>query len=173
MSIAYIFILTIIAYTIQSIAGFGSAIFAIPLISLAIDKSLVLPAFYCLSLFQCAIIVFRDKDQIVKSEFIAMLVAAALAIPVGIYTGKVADERSIKIAVGIFIVTNSIFGIYRMIGKREKATKNGATKLPIRYALPFLSGFLQTIYGIGGPLIALYMESVTIEKKRFSCTGFA
>lgn len=156
--------MTIISYTIQSIVGFGSALFAIPVISLFINKSFVLPAFYTMSLFQCFVIVCKDKKYIMAREFLLMLFISVLAIPVGMLTGKFVDENIIRILIGIFIILTSFMGLYKILNVEKQLELNNNK---FKIFLPFLSGFLQTIYGIGGPLIALYMESITEDKNKF------
>ncbi len=163
----YLFIITLIAYTIQSIAGFGCAIFAIPLISLVMDKELILPAFCSLSVLQTFTIVLKDKKHIMKKEFIIMLGLAILAIPIAMFTGEIVDKKIINITIGLYITANSIYGLVTMLTKTKTRKPKSKLRKKLTYALPLLSGFLQTIYGVGGPLIATYMESVTTDKKKF------
>lgn len=164
MIITFLFIITFIGFLIQSIAGFGSSIFAIPISAFVITKSEVLPAFIILSAMQSIIITIQDRKYILKKDFIIMISLALIGMMIGISINNILDEKIINYIIGSYIIINSSINLYKTF--KNKYYKNKKYSY-LNKILPIFSGLLQTIYGIGGPLIASYMDSITNEKRTY------
>lgn len=165
MVIGYLFFITFIGFLIQSISGFGSAVFALPLSVLVVQRIDVLPVFYILSIMQSITIVYQDRKYILKKQFLLMISLAIIGIALGIFIGNALNEKILNYIIGVFIIVNSAMNLYATIkNKKSKEISNYGHQYKI---LPLFSGFLQATYGIGGPLIATYMNSVTEIKKSY------
>lgn len=165
MIISYLFFITFIGFLIQSISGFGSAVFALPLSALVVQRIDILPVFYILSIMQSITIAYKDRNYILKKQFLQMISFAIIGIVLGIFIGDTLNEKVLNYIIGIFIIINSLVNLHSTIkDKKSKKISNYGHQYKI---LPLFSGFLQATYGIGGPLIATYMNSVTEVKKSY------
>lgn len=159
----YIFVVVFVGYTIQTISGFGAIIFALPLCLIFVDRLEVLPVFLIMSVFQSFAVAYRDRKHILKKEFIIMFALAMLGMPLGMLMGDYLPVNIANIALGCFIIINSVFSLYATFKKKQASI----VKRFYRRLYPFFSGFLQAAYGVGGPLIGTYMDKLTHEKKTY------
>ena len=160
----FLFIIVFIGYTIQTISGFGSMIFALPLSLMVVDRLEILPVFLLLSIFQSFAVAYKGREFIIKKEFYIMLLLGIAGLPLGILIGDLIPLLLMNLLLGIFIIINSLHSLIKIIRKQDETDL-----LLARYhrIYPFLGGFMQAAYGVGGPLIATYMDKVTDDKKTY------
>lgn len=161
----YLFVIVFIGYTIQTISGFGAIIFALPLSLFVVERLEILPVFLIMSVFQSLAVAFRDREYLMKKEFFIMFGLAMLGMPVGIFLGDLIPNEIMNICLGVFIIVNSVYSI-RLIQKGQDG-EGGLMMRSYHRSYPFLSGFMQAAYGVGGPLIGTYMDKVTHNKKTY------
>lgn len=160
----YLFAIVFVGYTIQTISGFGAIIFALPLSLFVVDRLEVLPVFLIMSVFQSMAVAYRDRAFINKKEFTIMFILAMIGMPIGILIGDYIPVNVMNVVLGIFIIINSAISLYKTL----KEDGNQSILLQTYHrAYPFLSGFMQAAYGVGGPLIGTYMDKVTHDKKTY------
>lgn len=161
--IVYLLAIVMLGFMIQSISGFGSIIFSLPLALYFIDASLFVPVALVFSILQSGYIAFTDWRYIDGKNFLIMIVLAGIGAPIGLYLASIMDEQVMKYALGLFICINSITHIVKMMkGSDINQKLKGHT-----YLYPMLSGLMQAAYGVGGPMIGAYMSKVTNEKKTY------
>ncbi|MCT4632667.1 MAG: sulfite exporter TauE/SafE family protein [Firmicutes bacterium] len=163
--IAFVFFAVFVGYTIQSISGFGAVIFALPLSLIVLDRMEILPVFLMMSTIQSFMVAYRDKKYIMFKEYIIMFFLASLGMPIGIYITELVDPNIMNILLGAFIIINSGMNLYKTIKKKDLDTE--LLVRPQHRIYPILSGVLQSAYGIGGPLISMYMDKVTHDKRTY------
>lgn len=159
----FLFVVVFIGYTIQTISGFGAIIFALPLSMLFVDRLEVLPVFLVMSVFQSLAVAYKDREYIVLKEFVVMFLLAMVGMPIGILAGDYLSVNVANVVLAIFIIANSFYSLYTTF----KSSEPNLEKRFYHTAYPFLSGFLQSAYGVGGPLIGTYMDKLTHEKKTY------
>lgn len=163
--IVFVFFAVFVGYTIQSISGFGAIIFALPLSLIVLERMEILPVFLMMSTIQSFMVAYRDRKYIMVKEYVIMFLLASLGMPVGIYVTEVVNPNVMNVLLGSFIIINSGLNLYK-----NMKNKNRDTELEIRPKhrfYPVLSGVLQSAYGIGGPLISMYMDKVTHDKRTY------
>ncbi len=166
MDIYVMFLLAIIVFIgfwIQTVSGFGAMIFTIPLSMLLIDKSLYLPVGLSMAVLQSIAVVYKDREHILKKDFIILLSLAAIGAPVGLLLGDAIDEKLMNIFLGLFIMGNSGYSLYIILRKIHVDQE----MKKYHFSYPVLSGFLQAAYGVGGPLIGTYMDKLTHHKRTY------
>jgi len=161
----YLFVIVFIGYTIQTISGFGAIIFALPLSLFVVDRLEILPVFLIMSVFQSLAVAYKEREHLIKKEFAIMFVLAMIGMPVGILMGDLIPREIMNVLLGAFIIINSIYSI-RMLKLGSDQHPSEMMKFHHR-TYPFLSGFMQAAYGVGGPLIGTYMDKVTHDKKTY------
>jgi len=166
MDISIMFLLSLIVFIgfwIQTVSGFGAMIFTIPLTMLLIDRSLYLPVGLLMAVLQSIAVVYKDKEHILKKDFLILLALAGIGAPVGLLLGDAIDSKLMNIFLGLFIIGNSGYSLYIVLRKIHVDEK--MKKYHLTY--PVLSGFLQAAYGVGGPLIGTYMNKLTHHKRTY------
>lgn len=158
-----LFIFTFCGYTIQTVTGFGAVIFALPLCMLFVNRLDVLPVFLMMSIYQSLSVAYKDKDFIDKIGFVKMFALAISGMIVGMMLGNIIPERQLNILLGIFIILNSLYSLYLLYSKKQ----NNKVLRPYHYTYTILSGMMQSAYGMGGPLISMYMDKVTSNKNTY------
>ncbi len=150
-------------FWIQTISGFGSMVFMLPLAILLIDKSLFLPVSLAMAVFQSTVIAYKDRQYIIKKDFLILLTQAGIGAPFGIFLKDYVSSQTMNYSLGVFILINSISGLYFLI----KKSKSVSTLKCYHHSYPFFSGLLQAAYGVGGPILAAYLNKKTTHKRIF------
>lgn len=159
----FLFVIVFIGYTIQTISGFGAVIFALPLSLFVVDRLEILPVFLLMSVFQSFAVAYKDREFIIKKEFYIMFALAMAGLPMGILIGDIVPIIFINIILGVFIIINSLHSLIRIIKKQD-----GDQVLAKYHRIyPFISGFIQAAYGVGGPIIGTYMDKLTDDKRTY------
>lgn len=161
--ILYLFIIIVCGFSIQTVSGFGSAVFSIPLALMVVNKSAVLPAFYILSALQSLTIVLSDYQYVNLKLFLRMIGFAIIGVSLAFVINQFSDVSSIERLIGIYIFLNSALSIYNLVYKTDGMPKPSV----IDNIFPVLSGMLQAIFGIGGPFIAMYMNRQEMDKRQY------
>lgn len=140
-------------------------IFAVPLCIIFVDREMILPVFLCISVIQSAIVAFNDRKYLDLKQFLKMLGLAIIGIPLGLSIGNFLPGNLLNFLFGIFIVLNSGYNLYKLL--KPKITEPDNKLKSIHYTYPILSGFMQSAYGFGGPLICLYMNKITTNRYKY------
>jgi uncharacterized protein len=159
---AYSALVVFVAYLIRGIAGFGSGLIAVPLLSLVAPVAAVVPLVVTLDYVGSA------SQGIKNAERIAWRVQALL-IPfmlVGIALGLVLLQATTPVlltrALGVFVIT---FALYQWLpfpalsGSRILAAGGGV-----------LGGLVGTLFGTGGPFYVVYLRLRDLDKAVFRAT---
>ena len=117
MELAAIVLVCAFAALVQATVGFGFAVVFTPLLSLfmsardAITLSLLLSMALSLSLY------LGDRPRASFRTVLPMFVAATVVTPLGIYALVVANERALRIGIGVAVLL-SVFGT--MLARRPE-----------------------------------------------------
>lgn len=159
----YLFVFTFCGYTIQTVTGFGAVIFALPLCMLFVDRLDVLPVFLMMSIYQSLNIAYKDRKFIDLIGFAKMFALAICGMIIGMMLGNIVPEHLLNIILGIFIIFNSLYSLYLLYSNKQ----NSKVLKSYHYTYPIISGMMQSSYGMGGPLISMYMDKVTNNKNTY------
>lgn len=139
-------------YVAFGISGFGSTIIIVPILAHFLPLKFIVPLLVLLDL--CAIIIMRanrgmkarDMNEI-KSMLPLMLIGMAL----GTYLLKVAPERWLMFALGIFVAGYAFITLLR---NKPMGTISQWWRTPI----VILGGIASSLFGTGGPVYAIYVS---------------
>ncbi|MBN1123072.1 MAG: sulfite exporter TauE/SafE family protein [Anaerolineae bacterium] len=133
----------------QSVAGFGLALVAMPLLVNLIGLEVAAPFIAVISLFiQIPVLIRYRKDLDLRSTG-RLTAAMMLAIPIGVIGLKRLDEN---IMLGILGIVVTGYAIYALVTPRlpELKSPNWA------YPFGFVGGLLSGAYSTGGPPLVIY-----------------
>lgn len=137
---------------VQSLMGFGGALFAMPLLVLLIGITTASPAFAVLALLATLLNTIRWRAHIVPRTLVQLAVPALIGIPLGVYALAHVDPEIVTRLLGALVV---LFAGYNLIGRRLPPLRHTGWT----YAAGFASGVLSGAYNTGGPPVVVYASA--------------
>jgi hypothetical protein len=157
------------AIFISATFGFGDALINMPLLTLLLGSADTAPLVACLSMLNSGIIFFYDRGAADKQRLLPLLFSALLAMPLGFYVARMADEQVVKMILGGLIVA---FAIYNLFIKQMLAVismpRAGFDPKVIIFGT--ISGLFGGAYNISGPPVVLYGTLCAWSPLTFSAT---
>lgn len=92
------------ASLVQSVAGFGLALFAVPLLSFAIDPKMAVVVVGTVGIVASTSLAVRELEHCDRPTAKRMILGAALGSPVGIVLLEAAPEQALRLALSAFII---------------------------------------------------------------------
>jgi uncharacterized membrane protein YfcA len=157
------FIIAFLTIIIGTVAGFGTSTVFLPLALFFMDfkTALVLVAISHVSGNIGAVTFFRHGLD--KRIILLFGVSGVILTIVGAYFVTYIPQDSLQIFLGIFLLIFSIYSLFKPDFKVKAGNKNTIIGGSI-------SGFLQGLMGIGGPLRGAFLISYGLEKYKYIAT---
>ncbi|MEM7407685.1 MAG: sulfite exporter TauE/SafE family protein [Pseudomonadota bacterium] len=154
--IGYSAIVVIAAYVVRGVAGFGSALVAVPLLVLALPPVHVVPVVIALDLMGSAGQAWAGRRVIDWRVLIPLAPFTLLGIGGALVLFSYLDAATLALALGAFV---ACFAVYQLL----PAPPIRATALA---AVPYgaLGGLVGTLFGTGGPFYMMYLGLRGLEK---------
>lgn len=159
---AYSGLVLLLAYIVRGIAGFGSGLIAVPLLSLVFPVTTVVPIVVSLDYVGSASQGIKNLEQIAWREQLVLIPFMLLGIGLGLFVLGAVPAAVLPKALGGFVI---IYAIYQMLplpalrGSRLVASGCG-----------LLGGLIGTLFGTGGPFYAIYFNLRALQKSVFRAT---
>lgn len=153
----------VIAYLVRGIAGFGSGMIAVPLLTLAFPLSMAVPLVVFLDYVASAAQGVANRRDIRWREIFALLPFSLIGVACALFFLRNVDLLWLTRALGLFII---VFAIYTLSGYTPKpgAARGWA-------ALAGASGgLIGTLFGTGGPFYVTYFKVRDLDKQAFRAT---
>ncbi|MCH9673707.1 MAG: sulfite exporter TauE/SafE family protein [Gammaproteobacteria bacterium] len=147
------------AYLLRGIAGFGSALVAIPLLSLNYSLTLIVPLIVLLDYIGSLGQGFQARQNIVWSDILPLLPFTLLGAATALYLFELLAPQTLSRLLGGFVI---VFAVYQLLptpqirGSRISALPYG-----------FLGGLMGTLFGTGGPFYVIYLTMRGLGKEAF------
>ncbi len=156
------------AYAVRGTAGFGGQTVAVPLLTLLMPITIVVPAVTVLTVVSSVVHWLQDWSKIAWREIARLMPFTLLGVLIGLYLFDRFDSRTLTRALGIFVMLYACFALM-------SASRPVAAPLRLMRRLgPVLSataGAIGTVFGGGaGPLYVIYLNSLRLEKDCFRVT---
>lgn len=156
------------AYAVRGTAGFGGQTVAVPLLTLLMPITIVVPAVTVLTVVSSVVHWLQDWSKIAWREIARLMPFTLLGVLIGLYLFDRFDPRTLTRALGIFVMLYACFALM-------SASRPVAAPLRLMRRLgPVLSataGAIGTVFGGGaGPLYVIYLNSLRLEKDCFRVT---
>ena len=155
-------VIVFLAYTVRGIAGFGSALIAVPLLAFMFPVQIVVPVVVFLDYIGSASQGLQNRQLIAWREQLPLIPFTFVGVGVGLYLFSTLDPASLAKALGGFVI---IYAIYQLLplpdlrGPRAMAAPCG-----------FAGGLLGALFGTGGPFYVIYLGLRNLEKGAFRAT---
>ncbi|MCX7711885.1 MAG: sulfite exporter TauE/SafE family protein [Clostridia bacterium] len=162
MILICLFLITVLAYGVKAITGFGNTLVMASLFSFAVPNRLTTPIDLIFSLPTNAYMVCRERKSIkLKLILPISILLVAGAIP-GTLILKGGNDCGLKAFLGIVIIGIGMEMLLRRPSQHLKTKSNPVLLMTIG----IISGALAGMYGIGAPLVA-YINRTTANHSEF------
>lgn len=151
-----------LAYLVRGIAGFGSGLIAVPLLTLVAPVPLVVPLVVSLDYIGSASQGLKNRDHIAWKEQLALIPFMLVGIVAGLFVLQAIPTSILARGLGGFIV---LYAIYQLLPvpalqrSRLFAAVCGC-----------LGGMVGTLFGTGGPFYVMYLKLREVDKSVFRAT---
>lgn len=156
-------IIFLLAGFIQGTTGFGSALVAIPLLSLVIDIKDAVPLCILNSLVITSYLSFKMRKHLDAKKVLPLCVAAVPGIIIGSSVLKHANSALIQICLGILLIA---YSLYSLISKPAPRKLHSFWA----YIAGFLSGAIGAVFSAGGPPTIIYTALNNWKKDAIKAT---
>ena len=151
----------------QSLTGFGSALVAVPLLSLYVDAKLAVVISTFLSTTVSAPLVFEVRRQVRLAKVAPLAIGSVVGVPVGILILRDVDAGVLKILVAAVVILASA-----LLFLAPRLTLGGRNTLS-SLVTGALSGLLRASTSMTGPPVVLYTLSHEKGIEEFRSTVLA
>ena len=159
---AYSAAVLFLAYLVRGIAGFGSGLIAVPLLTLVSPVTSVVPVVVALDYVGSASQSVRNLRDIAWREQVVLVPFMLIGIIGGLYLITELPTWVLAKTLGVFVIS---FGIYQLLPARPARS----SRLAAIYC-GILGGLIGTLFGTGGPLYAIYLNLRGLDKSAFRAT---
>ncbi len=159
---AYSALVILLAYVVRGIAGFGSGLIAVPLLSVMAPVPMVVPVVVSLDYVSSGAQSVRNLGRVVWREQLTLLPFSLIGIALGLVVMRGASTTVLSRALGGFVI---VYAVYQLLplpplhGSRLSAIACG-----------LLGGLVGTLFGTGGPFYAIYFNVRGLDKAEFRAT---
>ena len=150
------------AYLIRGVAGFGSALIAVPLLALTLPLTIVVPLVVFLDYLGSASQGMNNRECIQWKEIWPLLPFSVIGVAISLYIMDSVKPEMLSVALGGFII---LFAIYQLL-----PMKRGQARRVISVPSGFFGGFVGTLFGTGGPFYVIYLNLRHLDKNSFRAT---
>jgi uncharacterized membrane protein YfcA len=151
-----------VAYLVRGIAGFGSGLIAVPLLTLVAPVTSVVPLVACLDYIGSASQGLKNREQIVWREQLILLPFMVVGIGVGLILLRNVSTGLLAKALGGFVIAYALYQFVSLPAWR-------ASRIAATYC-GFLGGLMGTLFNSGGPFYVMYFSMRALDKQVFRAT---
>jgi hypothetical protein len=152
-----------LAYLVRGVAGFGSGLIAVPMLSLMLPLSLVVPLMVLLDYMASLSHGLSNRSEIRWKEILPLIPFSILGVLIALFFMSRSDAMLLTRALGVFVI---LFALFTLSGYTPKS---GAAKAWGIFA-GFSGGLIGTLFGTGGPFYVTYFKARGLHKAAFRTT---
>jgi len=161
-SLLYSGLVLLLAYFVRGMAGFGSGLIAVPLLSLVSPVTAVVPLVVSLDYLGSASQGIKNLDQIAWKDQLALVPFMLVGVGLGLYVLRSVPTAALGRALGAFVIVYAVYQVLPLPALR------GSRRFAIACGL--LGGFVGTLFGTGGPFYVIYLNLRGLERTAFRAT---
>jgi uncharacterized membrane protein YfcA len=155
-----------VAYLVRGIAGFGSGMIAVPLLTLIAPITAVVPVVVSLDYIGSASQSVRNLHDIAWREQAVLVPFMLTGILGGLYLFTMVPTWVLAKTLGIVVIA---FGIYQLLPLPLGLRPAGGSRI-VAACCGVLGGLLGTLFGTGGPFYAMYLNMRALDRTAFRAT---
>lgn len=159
---SYLAVVLFAAYLVRGMAGFGSGLIAVPLLSLSLPLPVVVPIVVLFDYLGSASQGVKNVDRIAWREQLVLIPFMLVGVAAGLYLLTGVPTKILARALGAFVL---VYAAYQLLplpplrGSRAFASVCG-----------FFGGLVGALFGTGGPFYAIYLNLRGLDRTVFRAT---
>lgn len=155
-------------HLVKGVSGFGSALFAVPLLLLILDVRFVTPVFLLFDFTSGVLLVAANWRSIHRRLLLLLLSGMVLGTSIGTWMLLSFSHEILTRVLGVLVTVWAV----TMLFEREPDTPPPGRSLSTALAplSGFLGGALGAMFSVNGPPIIIYLSQVLKAKHAFRAT---
>ncbi len=150
------------AGAVQTLAGFGFALLAVPIISLTLSMRDTVALAAVLGFVSATVVAARYREHIDRPTVARMVIPALAAMPIGLLVARAVSDDALRIALAISVIA---FTVLLASGFRVHHPRPA-----LDVAVGAVSGVLSTTIGTNGPPLVMVLQARGMAPDRFRAT---
>jgi uncharacterized membrane protein YfcA len=147
----------------RAIFGFGAALVAMPLLTLAVGVQVASPLMALIGCLLSLVILMNSWREVDWKGMWQLSLASAVGVPVGLLFLREAYGSAVKAGLGLIVI---VFALYRLFNPKLVAV----THSWLVYVAGFVAGVLGGAYNTAGPPVVVYGSLARWSADRFRAT---
>jgi len=153
----------LLAGFVQGLTGFGSALVAIPLLSLLIDIKAAVPLCILNGLLITFYLAFSLRRHLDRRKIAPLVLGSIPGVVLGVSVLRQVDSGVIRVWMGILLLSYSLYSLFFRPRSCSLSRNWG-------YAAGFLTGCIGAAFSAGGPPTIIYTTLTGWEKEEIKAT---
>ncbi len=163
LTLIFISIIFLLAGFIQGLSGFGSALLAMPLLTLFVDVKTAVPLCILQSLLMTAYLSWKLRAFVERGKILPLIAGSLPGIYIGVTFLNKAEPALVQVLLGMLIVMYSTYSLVFKPAPR-KVHRLWA------YIAGFCTGFIGSAFSTGGPPAIIYTTLTGWSKDHIKAT---
>lgn len=151
----------VLAGLVQTVTGFGSGVVLILILSHFFDMLAAPGINNTISLFLTVILAWQYRAYIDLKKVLLPGIPYVAVSMLTIQAARSADLSMLGVVFGLFLMTLSVY--FLCFDKKVKLQAN----VPTALTCAVISGIFSGLFGVGGPLMALYFLQITHSREEY------
>ena len=152
----------LLAYWVRGMAGFGSGLIAVPLLTLVWPVTVIVPLVVALDYLGSASQGVGNLRQVAWRDQLVLIPFMVVGVAVGLWALRSVSTSTLARALGGFVIA---YAVYHMLPGRELRASRSAS-----VGCGFLGGLVGTVFGTGGPFYVIHLNLRGLERPAFPAT---
>jgi len=159
--VAFIFF---VAGFVQGLSGFGSALVAMPFLTLLVDVKIAVPLCVLNGLLITSFLSFQLRNHLEREKILPLLIGCLPGVYVGVTFLKKAGDTTIKTLLGVMIITYALYNLLFFRPNPGKISNSWS------YLAGFCTGVIGGAFSAGGPPVIIYTSLTDWSKDQIKAT---
>lgn len=163
ITLILISLIFLLAGFIQGFSGFGSALLAMPLLTLFLDARVAVPLSVLNSILITSYLTLKLKNHMEKKKILPLVLGSLPGTYIGVSFLMTAESDIIKLLLGMLIVSYCLYSLLM---------RSTQWKIHHLWAYPagFCTGFIGSAFSAGGPPAIIYTSLTGWSKDQIKAT---
>lgn len=155
----------LVATIVQQVSGFGFALLAVPLASLAVGPKDAVAIAMAAGFVSSGTMALRLRPRVRRTELRRLLLGAAVGLPLGVAGLATVPEDPLRVALAVVVLA--------MVAVLASGYRRPSTAPTTQVGAGVLSGLLNGSLGTGGPPVIVLLQAAATEQHAFRATTTA
>ena len=158
----YAALVVLLAYVVRGIAGFGSGLIAVPLLTMVAPVGTVVPVVVSLDYVGSAGQGVRHLGRVAWAEQLVLFPFTLIGMATGLLVLRAVSATLLSRVLGGFVI---VYAVYQLL---PLPPLHGSRRFAVVCGI--MGGLVGTLFGTGGPFYAIYFNLRGLDKSAFRAT---